>query len=515
MKCPKCGFESSGESCVNCGVIFAKLGRGTRRPRPAPPTKLPLSKQRSTSIVHVLVLASILFVAGLVVWQFVGYRGLDSQQTDPPGESLNAPMPSGIASSSGSTEDSTSSRRGEQLVLPGLQLNPGADAPQLPQLPQSAPGPELPQVTQNNVTPELVDQIVEMAQQYPDDIRIREGAAHAFLALAYKRASEGRHREALEAAREAEGWDASPRDVARLSATSSLALRDLNGALKWAQAALAFGPDPDMYVVLGQVFYLREEMDRAVEAWTAALALRDDPRIRALLEKAAREKRVADDFERQRLSHFIVKYEGETMESTGRMVLGSLEKSYSYLKSTLGFEPAEPIVVTLYTRQEYTQLGGPHWSAGRFDGKVKVPVRGLRSLDQRVESTLRHELTHAFIYARTGNNIPRWLNEGIAEHCEGTRAEEFGTMLAEKIDMDGDLSACVIGQRCDVYLFYPAAASLVDYMLQNRGMGGIRSLLDYLGEGMDINQALQNATGRDEMGLVKDWQYFMKRRYLR
>jgi tetratricopeptide (TPR) repeat protein len=359
-----------------------------------------------------------------------------------------------------------------------------------------------------------VDQIVALAHQHPDDARVREGVARAYLALAYKRLSEGRHREALEVAREAEAWDASPRDIARVSASSSLALRDLNGAKEWAQAALAFGPDPDMYVVLGQVFYLREELDKAVEAWKAALALRDDPRTRALLEKAMREMSVANEFDRQRLSHFIVKYEGETMESTGRMVLGSLERSYSYLKSTLGFEPSEPIVVTLYTRQEYSLLGGPHWSAGRFDGKVKLPVRGLESLDRHVEGTLRHELTHAFIHARAGTNIPRWLNEGIAEHCEGTRAEQFGKMLAEKIEVDGDISSCVIGQRCDVRLFYPASASLVEYMLQNRGMGGIRNLLGHLGEGMNINQALQKVMGRDEMGLVKDWQHFMKRRYL-
>jgi tetratricopeptide (TPR) repeat protein len=284
--------------------------------------------------------------------------------------------------------------------------------------------------------------------------------------------------------------------------------------MEWAQAALAFGPDPDMYVVLGQVYYLREEMDRAIEAWKNALALRDDPRVRASLEKAMRESVVADGFDRQRLSHFIVKYEGETMENTGRMVLGSLERSYSYLKSTLGFEPSEPIVVILYARQEYSLLGGPHWSAGLFDGKVKVPVRGLVSLDQHVESTLRHELTHAFIHAQAGKNCPRWLHEGVAEYCEGARAERFGKMLAEKIDRDGDLSMCLITQGCDVRYFYAAAASIVEYMLQNRGMGGIRDLLVRLGEGMDIDQALQRVMGRDQMGLVKDWQYFVKRRYL-
>jgi hypothetical protein len=136
------------------------------------------------------------------------------------------------------------------------------------------------------------------------------------------------------------------------------------------------------------------------------------------------------------------------------------------------------------------------------------------SLDQHVESTLRHELTHAFIYAQAGSNCPRWLQEGVAEYCEGTRADRFGKMLADKIEIDGDISYCLVGQRCDVRYFYPAATSLVEYMLENRGMGGIRDLLARLGEGMDLDQALQRVMGRDEMGLIKDWQYFVKRRYL-
>jgi hypothetical protein len=227
-----------------------------------------------------------------------------------------------------------------------------------------------------------------------------------------------------------------------------------------------------------------------------------------------REMRVADGYDRQRLSHFIVKYEGESMEETGRMVLRSLERSHSYLKSTLGFEPAEPVVVILYSRREYAELGGPHWSAGYFDGKVRVPVRGLVSLDKHVEATLRHELTHAFIYARAGDNCPRWLHEGVAEYCEGVRSERFGNVLAKKIEAQGDFSYCVIGQKCDVRYFYPASTSVVEYILKVRGMGGIRDLLEHLGAGKDIDQALREVTGRDELGLMNEWQQFMRRRYL-
>jgi hypothetical protein len=269
-----------------------------------------------------------------------------------------------------------------------------------------------------------------------------------------------------------------------------------------------------MYSILGNVYYLREELDKAIEAWEHSLALRDDPTVRASLEKAGREAAIAENFDKQRLSHFIVKYEGETMEDTGRRVLGSLERSYGFLKSRLNFEPKEPVIVILYARRDYNELGGPKWSAGLFDGKVRVPVRGLLNLDQHVESTLRHELTHAFLYAQAGKNCPRWLQEGMAEYAEGTDASQYGKMLAQRIDQDSDFAYCLVGVRCDVRLYYPAATSVVDYIIKNRGMGGVQDILSLLGEGYNIDQALNEVMGRDEMGLMKEWQHFVKRRYL-
>jgi tetratricopeptide (TPR) repeat protein len=373
---------------------------------------------------------------------------------------------------------------------------------------------ELPTLSIRTISPDVMQQLVAIADQYPEDTRLAEFVAKAYLLLALRRFAEGRYRETLASAAEAEDWGASPRDVARVSARTYLELQDLDRALRWAQAALAFGPDPDMYSVLGNVYYLREEVDKAIEAWEQSLALRDDATVRASLERARREAAVEENFDKQRLSHFIVKYEGESMEDTGRLVLGSLERSYGFLKSRLDFEPKEPVVVILYARRDYNELGGPKWSAGLFDGKVRVPVRGLVSLDKNVESTLRHELTHAFLYAQAGQNCPRWLHEGMAEYCEGTDASQYGEMLAKKIEEDSNFAYCLIGMRCSVRLYYPAATSVVDYIIRNRGMGGVKDLLSLLGEGQSIDQALTKVMGRDEMGLMNDWQHFVKRRYL-
>ena len=154
------------------------------------------------------------------------------------------------------------------------------------------------------------------------------------------------------------------------------------------------------------------------------------------------------------------------------MVIDTMDRSYASLVSLFGFEPSERVVVILYSRRDYRDMGGPHWSAGLFDGKIRVLVRGLERLDEHIKTTLHHELAHAFIHARAGKSAPRWLHEGLAEYVEGTRTEENGKLLARVINSGQSFNQCLPTARCDVRLFYPAAASMVDYMIQKRGMGG-------------------------------------------
>jgi hypothetical protein len=268
-----------------------------------------------------------------------------------------------------------------------------------------------------------------------------------------------------------------------------------------------------MHHILGKAYYFREDMEKAIEEFRTALSLEDHPEIRSSLERAMLESRTARGFDQKRLSHFIVSYEGETMESTGRMVLDALERSRASLISQLGYEPEEPVVVILYSRRSYREMGGPHWSAGYFDGKIRMPVGGLYQVDAQIRSTLHHELVHAFIHARAGDAAPRWLHEGIAQYLDGTRAADGGQLLSKVLASGESFQHCLPTAQCDVEIFYTAAVSLVDYFVQMRGVGGVRDLLSTLGEGEDIDGSLRRVLGKDEVGLIRDWEHFVSRRY--
>jgi tetratricopeptide (TPR) repeat protein len=403
---------------------------------------------------------------------------------------------------------------GETLVIPGLNpAPPSAEAAETPPAPEI---PRLPELNESTVNAALIEQAKQAAARFPSEPSLRDYVGAAYLLLGSKEIRARRLQEALKLVEEAEQWTRDSSQTATMRAVIYSELQSWELAERWARTALAYGARDnaaEMHHILGKVHYFREDMEKAIEEFQLALSLRDEPEFRQSLEKATLEARTARGFDQKRLSHFIVSYEGETMESTGRMVLDSLERSRATLISQLGYEPEEPVVVILYSRRSYREMGGPHWSAGLFDGKIRMPVGGLHQVDAQIRATLHHELVHAFIHARAGESAPRWLHEGIAEYMEGTRASHEGPLLARAIADGNSFEYCLPSAQCDVGIFYPAAASLVDYVIQMRGVGGIRDVLTSLGEGSDIDGSLKRVFGKDEGALIREWEHFVSRRF--
>jgi tetratricopeptide (TPR) repeat protein len=401
----------------------------------------------------------------------------------------------------------------ETFVIPGFVPSPP---------PAPAPAgtekkrPDLPELDENTATPVLIEQAKRAALEFPEEPGYREYVAAAYLILAAREIRGRRFQEALNLVGEADPWTQDASQTAAVRAVIYAELQSWELAERWARTALGFGARGNaasMHFILGKVHYFREEMGRAIEEYERSLGIEENAEVRAALDRAELESRTARGMDQKRLSHFIVRYEGETMESTGRMVLDALERSHASLISQFGYEPTEPVVVILYSHRSYRDMGGPHWSAGLFDGKIRMPVGGLHQLDEQIRTTLHHELAHAFVHARAGEAAPRWLQEGIAEYAEGSRGSDQGPLVASVLANGSSFANCIPSAQCDVRVFYPAAASLVDYVIQMRGMGGIRDLLGALGEGNDIDGALRRILGKDEAGLIRDWEHFVSRRY--
>jgi hypothetical protein len=245
--------------------------------------------------------------------------------------------------------------------------------------------------------------------------------------------------------------------------------------------------------------------DRNAEAADALQAAQDvqaDDATRALL---ARIRKGMDDekgMTEQQLSHFHVRYDGDTHDAVGREILRALERHYATLTATLDHQPAAAIPVILFTREGYYNASGaPVWSGGIYDGidgRIRIPIGGLSaSLTPDMDGTLIHELTHAFVADRTRGVAPREIQEGLAQYMEGKR-------LASELT-DDQMRAFADGRLGGVGGFYLGALSFVEQLVAERGMGGMNDLLKAMGETGDVDEAFKKVQGRGYAAARSDW----------
>ncbi len=115
------------------------------------------------------------------------------------------------------------------------------------------------------------------------------------------------------------------------------------------------------------------------------------------------------------------------------------------------------------------------------------------------ESTIKHELCHLLLhrYIPQGN-IPRWLDEGVAQWVSGGVADIL--MNRDSVLEEIALSNRYMGLKSldrgfprdekQLILAYAQSKSVTDYIIHEYGLNGILTLLDYLQKGDGIESAI-------------------------
>ena len=237
---------------------------------------------------------------------------------------------------------------------------------------------------------------------------------------------------------------------------------------------------------LGIAYYGANKIDQAVEEWKRALAIRPDSEVQQRLEKARRDKEEEANYREGISSHFNLKYNGAAAPALARDVLKTLEMHFTAIESELNYTPKESIGVVLYTGQAYFDVTrAPSWSGALNDGRLRVPVEGLAGVSSELSRTLKHELTHSFIFQKTRGRCPTWLNEGIAQWMEGARAREHAGEFVSIYDqrkltiplaaLEGSWMGYSGDQAIAAYMW---GLSVTEYIVATDGMRDIERLLD-------------------------------------
>jgi len=137
------------------------------------------------------------------------------------------------------------------------------------------------------------------------------------------------------------------------------------------------------------------------------------------------------------------------------------------------------------------------------------------------KTTIAHELTHLVINQMTlnpYNNLPRWLDEGLAMYTEGVLSPEYTTYLIGAI-AEGrlisvqSLSSPFSAYAEEAYLSYAESYSLVEFLITSYGQKKMLELLNVFMEGSSYDGALERVYGFDMDGLDSLWRDYVAGKY--
>ncbi len=281
----------------------------------------------------------------------------------------------------------------------------------------------------------------------------------------------------------------------------------------------------DFYVAefLGIAYYGANKIDQAVDEWKRALAIRPDQEVQQRLEKALRDKEEEASYREGISSHFNLKYNGAAAPALARQVLRALEQHFLAIESELNYTPRESIGVVLYTDQAFADITrAPSWAGALNDGRIRVPVEGLTEVSSELSRTLKHELTHSFIYQKTRGHCPTWLNEGVAMWFEGARAgEHAGEFVAiydqQKVTLPlANLEGSWMGLSGDQALAaYMWGLSVTEYIISTDGMRDVERMLDRFPTEPSGEAATQSVLRMDYSELEEATIQYLRKNYVR
>jgi hypothetical protein len=285
-------------------------------------------------------------------------------------------------------------------------------------------------------------------------------------------------------------------------AVSEVALGRDGMALSIILDGLTREPDnPQLLEILGDLRYREERIDDALRAWREAFEKAPGDRLRDKILKGERELHASRDYDFRASPHFNMRYDGDVDLDLAAAVMDYLEEQYWVVTDAFNHSPPQPITVQLFPTRAFREVTqAPEWVGGLYDGKIRVPLGGLRTLTDRAKRVLIHELTHAVVHSKSRGNCPRWLHEGLAQRSENKKLHQSQKRkIADKLS-GGDAPSW----DADGFS-YPMALSLTRHLEARQGFGGLVLLLELLGEGADLDAALLQLYREDYSAICKRW----------
>jgi hypothetical protein len=195
------------------------------------------------------------------------------------------------------------------------------------------------------------------------------------------------------------------------------------------------------------------------------------------------------------------------------------------LAKDTGASPQKIISIYIYASSQDLQgsmIYPNEWTGGVSFTQYNIITIGVEPSNiSWGESAMVHELTHNVIGQVIFNpydDLPVWLNEGLAMYNQGPFTSQFRDPLAKAIRDNQLLSVKMISSPFSAYsdkatLSYAESYTLVDYLVQKFGAAKMTALFQSFKQGNTYDGAFQDVLGFDQNGLNQQWQPWVKTNY--
>jgi tetratricopeptide (TPR) repeat protein len=209
---------------------------------------------------------------------------------------------------------------------------------------------------------------------------------------------------------------------------------------------------------------------------------------------------------------FVVRMSRNEAAVYGTRVLELLGQARSNLCAKYGIEVKRPAIIEMFSNQKdfgvrtFGMPGNPGYLGVCFGSVVTANSPAAHpGHPVNWEAVLWHEFCHVVTLQRTKNKMPRWLSEGISVYEERQANPAWGEhlnpryremLLGDDLQPVSELSAAFLSPRSAVHLqfAYYESSLVVEFLVQRFGLERLKAVLSDLGEGREINEALEKHT---------------------
>ena len=209
-------------------------------------------------------------------------------------------------------------------------------------------------------------------------------------------------------------------------------------------------------------------------------------------------------------------FAGELMDAT--------RDALALLEDNTGAELEDEICIYIYASSQDlrgSMIYPQEWTGGVAFTRYGVIAIGISPTENSMawgKRAIAHELTHLVIHRVTlnpYNNLPTWLDEGLAMSSEGDLEPGFVSAL-ESVGSDDDfITVRSLASPFSVYagesmLAYAESYVIVSYLIEEFGRDKMFELLNVFHEGGGYDDALLSVYGFDMDGLNALWQEYYR-----